>query len=361
MRRWWALGALGWTLSCACGARSPLSLPDAAVDAAADDRSMSNDLVDASCASGSISLQRRDSRALLVIDRSGSMELDLLGANGVPRRWDVMRAVLPDALAAVDPRVSLGAMMFPLAGGLECAAPTALDVPFGAPRAAEISRALDASRPAGRTPTYAALVQAERLLLGPGGEGARAVILATDGGPNCNGALDGDRCVCSTGAMSAGQDECRMDSSLCLDDARAVAQVSAMASRGVATFVIGIDGDRRPTLVSALTRLARAGGRPNPDPTRAYYSVQRPEDLREAVEGVGRTISSCVLLAAYRPPDEARVIVRLGGVEIPSDSSRSEGWAWAAPGRSELALYGRACAAVSAGAEPSLEVRCAPR
>lgn len=354
------IGALLAT-SCACGARSALEVPARDLDGGAVDRPAVDVDLDAPCVSGPIPLRRRASVALLALDRSGSMDLDLLGGNGVPRRWDVMRAVLPGALAALDPGVSLGAMLFPPVGAAECAAPQTLDVTFGAGRAGSVARALDAARPDGRTPTYATLVQAERQLREAAADGARAVVLATDGGPNCNAALDGDRCVCATGAMVSGQDECRADPSLCLDDQRAVAQASAMAARGVFTFVIGIDGDRRPALVDALTRLARAGGRPNPRSPRAYYSVQRPEDLREAVDAIGRTISACTLVAASRPPADAALTLRVGGAAAPRDPTRAEGWDWLSPGGAELALYGAACDAAGAGAEVTLAASCVER
>ncbi|MEZ4389825.1 MAG: vWA domain-containing protein [Polyangiales bacterium] len=347
--------------SCACGARSALELPTREPDGGAIDRPAADVDPDVPCANGPIPLRRRASVALLAIDRSGSMDLDLLGGNGVPRRWDVMRAVLPDALAALDPDVSLGALLFPPVGAAECAAPQALDLGFGEARAEPVARVLDAARPSGRTPTYATLVQAERQLQGATRDGARVVVLATDGGPNCNAALDGDRCGCATGARVPGQDECRADPSLCLDDQRAVAQASAMAARGVLTFVIGIDGDRRPALVDALTRLARAGGRPNPRSPRAYYSVQRPEDLREAVDAIGRTLSACTLLAAARPPADATLSLRVRGALAPRDPSRVEGWDWLTPDGAELALYGSACDAAGGGAEVTLTASCGDR
>lgn len=354
-----AVSLLG-SLLAACGARSGLAVdagragdPDVAAQDAADVASTD------ACASGSFTLRRATPRSVLLVDRSGSMALNLQGSNGIPRRWDVLRALLPMALRGFDADVELGAMLFPAGGTFECGAPVRLDVPFARGNTGAIARALDAAEPTGRTPTFAALVQAERILVGMPGDGPRSVVLATDGGPNCNGALDGDRCVCASSSMSVGQDECRMDPSLCLDDARAVAQVQAMAARALPTFVVGIDGDRRPELVDVLNRMARAGGRPNPlSPTRAYYSVQRAEDLSAAVESIARTIASCTLTAPYRPRDGARVDVRVGAVTVARDASRVEGWDWNAPGSAELVLFGAACDAAARGAAVTVDVRC---
>jgi hypothetical protein len=347
-------------LLAACGARSALEVDASAPDGTTADRGDPRDLAPEVCTDAPISLQRNEFIALLAVDRSGSMSLDLQGNNGVPRRWDVLRAVLPGALAAVDPAVRLGALLYPAGGAQECAGPTGLAVPFGRANGGAIAQALEVAAPTGRTPTFAALVQAERLLAGANVTGPRAVILATDGGPNCNGALDGDRCVCAATTLGTGRDECRADPSLCLDDARAVAQVQAMAQRGVATYVIGIDGDRQPELVDVLRRLAIAGGRPNPAAGRAYYSVQRPEDLDAAVRAVTRSLARCTLSASARPPARATLTLRIAGVDTARDPTHTEGWDWSTPDGRELALFGRACDAVAAGAAVSLDARCAP-
>lgn len=341
-----------------CGARSGLAVDAGGPEVVATDRAAAQDLPDVACEDGPISLQRRDFVALLAIDRSGSMSLDLQGNNGVPRRWDVLRAVLPRVLTAFDPGVSLGAMFFPAGGPSECAAPSGLTVPFAAVNGGAVAMALDTLAPTGRTPTYAALVQAERLLQAAPGEGTRAVILATDGGPNCNAALDGDRCYCAAAPVGLGQQQCRVDPSLCLDDRRTLAQVQAMAARGIATFVVGLDGDREPELVRVLRDLAQAGGRPNPLGGRGYYSVQRPEDLAVAVEGIGRSLARCTLRAASRPPALAQVELRVGDALTPRDPARVEGWDWSAPQGTDVVLFGRACDAVAAGAPVVMVARC---
>jgi Mg-chelatase subunit ChlD len=352
--------ALLVALLAACGARSGLEVDAGGLDVTATDREAPRDLAPKNCTDAPITLQRNEFVAVLAVDRSGSMSLDLQGNNGVPRRWDVLRAVLPGALAAVDPGVWLGALLYPAGGALECAGPTGLAVPFGRANGAAIAQALEVAVPTGRTPTFAALVQAERLLGGVAVAGPRAVILATDGGPNCNPSLDGDRCVCAATTLGTGREECRADPSLCLDDARAVAQVQAMALRGVATYVIGIDGERQPELVDVLRRLAVAGGRPNPTAARGYYSVQRPEDLDAAVRAVTRSLARCTLSASARPPASAALTLRVAGVDTARDPGHTEGWDWSTPDGRELALFGRACDAVAAGAVVSLDARCAP-
>ena len=348
----------------ACGARSALERDvDAGptLDAPVEDRPLDAPTPDA-CVSGAFPLRAETPRALLLIDRSGSMALDLYGTGGIPRRWDVFRSVLFSTLRTFESSLEVGAMMFPVVGGADCGAPTRLDVPFARSNATPIARTLAMSEPDGRTPTFAALVQAERVLLGSAGEGPRAVVLATDGGPNCNGALDGNRCLCAAGFIGFAQDECRMDPSLCLDDLRTVAQIEAMRARAVPTYVIGIDGGDRSELVETLDCMARAGGRPNPrSSTRAYYSVRQREDLEAALRSVGQAIVSCTRSAPFRPPPGATVTVRVGGARVPRDPSRAQGWDWSAPGSREFFLAGTFCDAAAQGAPVEISIACDPR
>ncbi|MFO0631013.1 MAG: vWA domain-containing protein [Polyangiales bacterium] len=345
-------------LLAACGARSGLEVDAAAVEASTTDGTLLADTPAAICVNGPIALPRSEFVAVLAVDRSNSMTLELPGNPMFPRRWDVLRAVLPNVLAEVDGEVSLGALFFPADASTECAGPSGLTVPFARSNAASISRALNELSPTGRTPTFAALVQAERLLRESSAAGARAVILATDGGPNCNVGLDGNACFCAANPVGVGQKQCRADPTLCLDDARAVAQVEAMAQRGVATFVIGIDGEREPELVSVLRRMAVAGGRPNPSGGRGYYSVQRAEDLADAVRAVNRSLSRCTLRASVRPPARATLTLRVGGQVFSRDAARIDGWDWSTPTGAELLLAGRACEAAARGEPVTLDAIC---
>jgi hypothetical protein len=117
---------------------------------------------------------------------------------------------------------------------------------------------------------------------------ARHIVLATDGGPNCNQDLAPATCNCIEDS-----DECRslppqFGRYYCLDDDRTVEQVAALAAEGISTYVIGIDDPRTPRLTDVLNRMAIAGGRANPRGGEQYYSVRLRDDLLNAFRTIPR-------------------------------------------------------------------------
>lgn len=348
------LAALGAALL-ACGARTPLRIPalDAAPDALADagndalapaDSTDAQDAgpdvpLDVRCADPVVTLLPKPADLLFVLDRSGSMAWNLAGSPGVPSRWQLVRDALAATLPSYDGAMSMGAMLFPStnsAMGDNCFVdPMAVDVPVAPNHASAILALMRAQSPTGLTPTRDALVAARGYFAGqPASDHARNVVLATDGGPNCNTMLDGNTCTCSVPGL------CRPD--LCLDDQRTLAAVAQLAADGVPTYVIGIAATGQPLLESLLDRVALAGGRPNRG-THAYYSVRTSGDVATAFDTIQRVVAACV----FRVPDVVRaaggvgVTVSADGVVLPQDTTRANGWALTAP--DELSVFGPAC------------------
>jgi hypothetical protein len=359
-----ALAALA-PLATGCGARTGLFL-DASVDRAADDRA---DVPPLDAPSTDVCVPRvvvaapSSVELLLVTDRSSSMERDLLGGVGGSRRWDVLRGALAATLPLYESRIALGISFFP---GVEltslCAVSAAPDLDPGLGQASAVLTRFDRTRPGGRTPTWLGVQAAGRYLLGRAAPRRfRAMLLATDGAPNCNGALDGARCTC-TSLSGAGQQQCEDDPSLCLDDGRTVAEVARLAALGVPTYVVGIDGDDEPALIDVLTRLAVAGDRPNPtSAARRYYSVRRAEDLTSAFDQIQRQVSRCVFGVSPAAEPGATVSVTFGAEAVPRDATRRAGWDWADDARTTLGLFGDACErAASAPETVRIAVACDP-
>jgi hypothetical protein len=146
---------------------------------------------------------------LLVIDRSASM----LGT--VPEqnrsKWELLREALVPVLDGCAEATALGLELFPSSATSEpiplaCSAPpsrccempegTQMNVAIspGLRSAPEINDALDAETPTGATPAARALARAYDYFVEAGDSlgVARYVLLGTDGGPNCNEALDCD-------------------------------------------------------------------------------------------------------------------------------------------------------------------------
>ena len=102
---------------------------------------------------------------------------------------------------------------------------------------------MDSENPNGGTPTGASLQVALQYLAGRQNGRPQAVVLATDGAPNCAAGYNPQACVCTA---AAGQ-SC-VDSSQCLDEDGAVASVDALPR--VAEAVAG----RVPVLVDGGVR-----------------------------------------------------------------------------------------------------------
>lgn len=367
MRAAWAIGALGLLAVAACGARTALKLPDAATLTDTLNEDM-DDALDVApeialdvCAAQSIPVRRQTPTVLLLLDRSGSMSQDLQGNSGLPSRWDVLQTALERSLGRFERAIEMGVMLFPASSssGL-CSASVSLDLRPQLNHANAILQVMRRSVPTGRTPTWAALQSATRWFDQSVTSGRSfQVVLATDGAPNCNATLNGLACTC-TGLGTTTTNECEREPELCLDDTRTIDGVRALAGRGIATYVIGIDGDRRGYLVDVLNALARAGGRPNPrTPERAYYSVQQPQDLDTAFDAIQRTVVECNLAAARRPPASDSVRLEIDGEVIARDPARVGGWDWNSPTGANLTLYGAACERAQQGSRViALRVLC---
>lgn len=359
-----AIAAFASVMS-SCGARTGL-LVDGSVDRLEATVDVPRDVpvVDV-CVPSRVLARPSSVELLLVADRSTSMERDLLGGAGVPRRWEVLIGALDATLPRYESRIAMGLQFFPgvAVTGICAVAPTP-DLNPALSQASAVLRRFAATSPNGRTPTWLGVQSAGRYLQGRAAEGRfRALLLATDGAPNCNGALDGARCEC-TALGGTGQQQCEDDPSLCLDDARTVQALRDLAAGGVPTYVVGIDGDGQPELIASLSRLAVAGGRANPATSaRPYYSVRRPEDLTSAFEQIQRQVTRCVFGVGRSIAASATVSVSRGATPIARDPSRQDGWDWTDADRSTLTIFGATCDRVSMSATGvQIEVACeAPR
>lgn len=367
----------------ACGAKSGLEVADdartASIDAALDAARGPDASIDAftppppdappdagrdspidACSEERLPLTPIRPEIMFVVDRSTSMSWSLTGPGGPgASRWSILVDALRAQLPGYDARSDMGLVMYPAESGDRCTVASDPQLPPAVMQAELILDRVTSSGPGGRTPTASGLESAERwFLTHPDISHVRAVVLATDGAPNCNESLDPRRCPCTGGAgLPIG---CMGDAQLCLDDARTLAVIERLAGREVPTYVIGIDGDPDPALSDVLREMAVAGGRPNPlDPGRAYYSVRDASDLSAAFDRIQASIVSCSLAVELAGPPERPVAVMLDGEVLPEDPSRTEGWEWSADRAQTILLYGEACMRAQMGShELTLEILC---
>ena len=209
----------------------------------------------------------------IVLERSGSMLLDLAGHSGPSElgktRWGIAAAAIERAVATYNNRLPLGLTLFP-ADNL-CGSAERLRIAPAYDTQAAISRALteaDSIPDGGGMPTCGAIRRTAQALAAE--SRASYVLLVTDGLPSCDE-------TCSFNPQDPA--------------AAAVAAISAAASAShpVKTFVLGI-GTLPQTARSALTRMAAAGGVPDSrDPVLKFFGAS---DVATLDAALGRIMGS---------------------------------------------------------------------
>ena len=308
-----------------------------------------------------------------VIDRSGSMTDKVAPGSGISR-YTAVRTACVALVGELGDRVNVGAAVFPGSPLIdECGAgaevfPTR---PGDEPQATDggggpVTQAFAAAtnvQPKGGTPiarTFQTLLPTLSAL-----EGETAVILATDGGPNCSyahkcGAADciwniegayllGDHCVpdynCCDTSIANGPGPLG-----CLDSAATVAAVSALRDAGIRTYVVGIPGSQH--YASLLDQLATVGGSARPG-SPAYYRVDDINTLGDALAQIGyQALATCDFALDAAPPKADFVNVYLDNELVAYDEAN--GWSWTSD--TTLSLNGDACEALKTGSVSHVQV-----
>ena len=284
---------------------------------------------------------------LIVLDKSTSM---MTG-----NRWEPSKQAVQTITKEFEALISFGLEYFPAGdgglgtiggvggliggllggGGMGGAPPAAmcggmekLDVPLALNNAQPITDSMNATMPAGFTPTGPALDVALKIL------GARTpqldtevkpafVLLVTDGDPRCNIAED-----------PAQQEAAR-------------AAVRALKMANIPTYVFGfqIDGNYR----TLMDELAMLGG------TMHYYPVESRDQIVAAFRDVTKDVIKCTFSLDTIPDDPKRVRVQIDGKSIPLNAADG----WVIDGNN-VTLQGGSCAMLKDGMGHTLaaQVEC---
>jgi hypothetical protein len=259
---------------------------------------------------------------LLVLDRSSSMDDDAPSGSG--SKWTQVRTALLQMMPTSQSQIQWGLEIFPSDG--DCGVSSTVDVPTAANNAAAIAAKLTAMSPDGSTPTKDAIRHGASYLQGLTDGGARYLLLATDGEPNCEGLFD---------------------------DATDLAKqaVADAKAAGIPTFVLGIAADSSAN--DALNQLARASGEARPSGPPYYYPVGSGADLSAVLETIAAQVISCTFPLGTPPPDPSRVQLSAGSTEIPRDPTHADGWDLDDSG-SSVELYGSWCRGAQNGTVSAL-------
>ena len=352
----WTSFALGLPLV-ACGARTGLVLPSS--DGGTTGTPPGDD---AGCVGTSLSVDPNVPNLYFVLDVSSSMaEMD---------KWTNVRTVVGALITELGATAAFGAAVFPKHGSADTCAtgdevmPLRLGDSLGAAAASFLQATSFA--PQGGTPTAATIEALTPDLVSF--RGPTFVVLATDGGPNCDAALSCDLESCTSniddvGCPAPGSSCCppegpnccvpaKVGGLGCLDGDRLAEAVAKLDALGVETFVLGIPGSA--PYASVLDDAATAGGTARAaEPL--YYRVDDADtgSLSAALAQIAaQTMASCVFTLAEEPVDPNEVNVSVRGSVV--HASGPDGWSL---GGAQLTLRGASCSAIQAnGGASSLAV-----
>jgi len=290
-----------------------------------------------------------------ILDRSGSMAED--------NKWSTVASVIETLVIDLGPRAIVGVTVFPdprstdtCAAGFEVFPPTRGDAPAGQVGSSEsqLVQVLGRIGPNGGTPTAATIEAAAPRIEALTGK--TYVILATDGGPNCNAAASCDYSQCelnienaAPACPAAGPHDCCGDptigdSTSCLDAQPTIDAVAAIAKNNIPVYVVGVPGSA--PYGALLDRLAQAGGTARPTEP-SYFAVDTADvaAFTTAIFSIAAEITgTCTLTLDAVPPDPMQVNVFLDEQVLPQTGADG----WTLDGQT-VTLLGQSCQEVKAG------------
>lgn len=301
------------------------------------------------CSDGAVVLSRAYPIVMLLLDRSRSMNGILDDADVAQSKWEALSNALAIALPGIDNAVELGALQYPstTAAGL-CEVPAAPSIDPARGNAASIVSLMQQSTPGdGATPTAAALELAARALFSRRATThGRAIVLATDGAPDCNESLDVNECRCIFGGNPC------VAAMRCLDDERTVAQIASYAAHDLPTYVVGIQSAPGSMFNDVLDAMARAGGRPQQNASQNYYLARSELELDAALLAIANLVGNCVFLSTSVPDPEGSMELSLDGIPLSNDQ-----WVWQSRLNGEVVLGSDVCEYVLSHAAAQLQAR----
>jgi len=289
----------------------------------------------------------------LVLDRSGSM-LDP-GSTPSTTKWQELNDAVDYALQQFETTIRFGLLTFPVDNLCSTTGP---QVPVGLHHRQAVMSQLGNAAPAGGTPTAAALSNAAQSLKDVGdASSAKYIILATDGGPNCNFALSSQpACTCTyaksehcctsyPGPCYAGQ--------TCLDENRALQVIKDLfGKQKIATFVVGLEGSAE--YKALLEEMAKAGGAPQQGAATSYYPATSKTEIQAALQAIAVSVISCEIDLGSAPEYPDKVLVYFDGQQVPRDGAKQNGWEYIDSSLTKVKLYGPACTTLQDGQKHTL-------
>jgi hypothetical protein len=307
-----------------------------------------------------------DGRILFIVDRSGSMDFVATGFAG-QTKIAALRTAVAQVTTTLASSVTFGLFAYPDPNNddaqINCGAGVQLHA-VGA-NASQVNSALGNLVPDGGTPTAQSVLAARAVLPALVADGRPiAVVLATDGAPNC-ATTDTTRVPCQCTSRANGETNEACSRFNCLDAVNSANAVAQIAALGVQTHVVGIRGTDENTFDSnndgisdfteALNAMAIAGQAPLPG-TVKFHEATSPQALATALDAITRRILACKITVEQSLTAASSVTVTLGEDVLAQDITRRDGWD--ATGPNTVELFGAACDAATASQDTVVVTRC---
>jgi hypothetical protein len=284
-----------------------------------------------------------------VLDTSGSMATPVTGGT----RYTKVQAAAASVVSHLHLLIKAGAARFPApVKDQPCSAGQEI-FPLSLNNATGFNSATKGLTPTGGTPTAATIISLlPKLHALPG---KTIVVLATDGGPNCNsgamcditgcmenieGCQPMDTC-CAQGVNCCGPAGPAGPVN-CVDKDPSVNAVAALAATGIRVAVIGVPGSQ--VYGDVLSAMALAGGAPLAAYP-FYYKVDNLDTLIGVLGSIAGSAISCDFTLTDPPMDLSFTNVYLDQTIV--DSDPVDGWTWSAAG--VVTLHGASCAKLQSG------------
>jgi hypothetical protein len=294
----------------------------------------------------------------LVLDASGSMNIQ----SGTYTRYEhVVRSVV-DFVEELANSIRIGLHIFPGGGDDMCAAGREV-YPPGVPDLVDFKFSFPTSG-FGGTPTAASLQRVRADLEGV--EGPAAVLLLTDGAPNCN--FDA---TCTEGSCTAniepdlcalfnccGTNCCDPDiygpdaPGNCVDTNASLQAAAELAGAGIPVYVVGIPGTE--AYATVLDLLAVAGGRPQMGASTQYYRVSEFDSLTTVFKTIVAELIECRIELTTSPEAPDRTNVYLDQDVVLFDPN--DGWQWESDAHDAIVFFGEACSTIKGGRVATIQV-----
>lgn len=296
-----------------------------------------------------------------VLDTSGSMATPVKSST----RYNLVRNAAVDLVRNLGPLINVGAALFPHKAtqvkpcnpGAQVFKVSQGDAYTGVDGPTTLGfRAATLVTPLGGTPTAASIAALKPTLVALPGK--TIVLLATDGGPNCN--MEATCTAAECIGNIEGLEGCDPNANCCAPDAPAgpgncidhkavTTAIAELAAAGIPVYVVGIPGS--DVYGDVLDAMAEAGGTAQAGSPK-YYRVSDLANLSDVLGSIASVVISCEISLGATPPDKGLTNVYLDSQVLPLDPVN--GWFWVSDTLVEL--RGEACDRLKSGKVKQVQV-----